>query len=170
MDTIPFTNKQSIVKVCVVWMLGLAMLLGSSGVSFAIPKIRPGKSYCDCSCQTFSKGVELIWEKVASCNLNGKKCKGTNSAGVQEDGILQHCQQCTGDASGSISNCNTAANQFGGVSPPVRPGVVEPGPSTPPTAPFSKQDMNASKLQYRGVEGEGAGSAPAGQETAPAPK
>lgn len=42
MDTIPFTHRQSLLKVCVGGMLGLALLVGSSTVSVALPKLKPG--------------------------------------------------------------------------------------------------------------------------------
>ena len=78
------TMQKIPLKLCTVWMLGLAVLLGSAGVSSALPKLRANSTYCDCSCQTFSKVTELIWEKVHSCSVNGMKCKGTNSAGEEK--------------------------------------------------------------------------------------
>jgi hypothetical protein len=148
-------------------MLGLAVLFGSSGVSFALSKIRPGKTYCDCGCKTFSRTTELNWEKVASCSVNGKKCRGTNSAGQVEDGELVKCQQCTG-GQGGYTDCTPAAGRaLEGLS--TSPGLIEPGDPAPPTAPYSKSEMN-KRVMSRGVEGEAATSAPAGQvnkDTAP---
>ena len=77
MRNIPFIN----VKLCTVWILGLAVLVGSSSASFALPKLRANKTYCDCACGTLSTSKELVWEKVASCSLNGKACSATNSTG-----------------------------------------------------------------------------------------
>jgi hypothetical protein len=42
MDNVLFINRQN-VKLFTVWILRLAVLLGSSGVSLAIPKTRLGK-------------------------------------------------------------------------------------------------------------------------------
>ena len=135
-------------KLCTVWMLGLAVLLGSPGVSSALPKLRANSTYCDCGCQTFSKVTELAWEKVHSCSVNGMKCKGTNSAGEVEEGRLVFCQQCQTDKSGDLNGCQPAAQ--GGVEGtglPGRPGAVEP--SNP--APSFPQEKG-SPIRRRGIE------------------
>lgn len=145
------------VKVALVGILGLALIAGWAEVSFAISKTRPGKTYCDCGCKTFSRTTELSWLKVASCSLNGKNCKGTNSAGQVEQGTLVNCQQCQSDNSGGYSDCTPVqgmpAPNTGGTSPPVLPGTLDPGPRKPSASQFTNQGMNAP-IMRRGVEGE----------------
>jgi hypothetical protein len=89
--------------------LASAVLLASLDVGFARPKkIQAGKTYCSCSCKTPDyTGVDLIWEKVASCALNGRDCQAQIGDKLIP-GKLQSCQQCTGDISGGFSSCDTA--------------------------------------------------------------
>jgi hypothetical protein len=87
----------------------MAGLLASIEVGVAKPaKIEPGKTYCSCSCKTPDyTGVDLIWEKVASCALNGRDCKA-KIGNALIPGKLQSCLQCTGDNDGGFASCNTA--------------------------------------------------------------
>jgi hypothetical protein len=164
-------NRASItsyrVKVALVGILGLALLVGWAEVSFAIQKTRPGRTYCDCGCKTFSRTTELSWEKVASCSLNGKNCKGTNSAGQVEQGTLVNCQQCQSDNSGGFSDCTPVrgvpAPNLGATTLPVLPGTLDSGPRKPSASQFSNQGMNAPILR-RGLEGEGAAPSPTAPE------
>jgi len=123
-------------KLCTAWIFGLAVLIGSSDVSFARPKLLANKTYCDCSCNTFSGGKELMWEKVASCSLNGKACSATNSAGKLEPGTLQHCQQCTTGGDANFNSCVEVKAMPGGLSDAPEPGVM--GSPTDPKVPPMK--------------------------------
>ncbi len=157
MQNLPCIHR-SHVKGLSIGLLGLALIIGWAEVSLALPKLKPGKTYCSCSCKTFSKGVGLDWEKVASCSLNGKSCKGKNSAGVLEDGVLQHCNECRADSSGQgYSSCTPVKDlsrpNLGGTTPPVLPGTLDPGSRQPSVAPFSHQGTNAPVFR-RGIEGE----------------
>lgn len=155
-------NRASItsyrVTVASVGLLGLVLIVGWAEESFAIQKTRPGRTYCDCGCKTSSRTTELSWEKVASCSLNGKNCKGTNSAGQVEPGTLVHCQQCQSDNAGGFADCTPVQGMptpnSGGTTPPVLPGTLDPGPRKPSASQFSNQGMNAPILR-RGIEGEG---------------
>ena len=88
--------------------LGTVIVLAGFASGVARPKIQANKTYCSCSCKTPDyTGVDLIWEKVASCALNGRDCKAQIGDKLIP-GKLQSCQQCTGDNSGGFSSCNTA--------------------------------------------------------------
>ena len=107
--------RRSMNLLCV-GLLGSAVLLAWFEIGFTRPKIEAGKTYCSCSCKTdMYTGVDLIWEKVASCRLNGKDCKA--QIGNQlVPGKLEGCLQCTGDSSGGFSSC-TKARIFGIMRP-----------------------------------------------------
>jgi hypothetical protein len=123
---------RAIVKVFVVGTLGLAVLLGSSAVSLALPKLIGGKTYCLCTC--FSKQTQqredLGWEKVGGCSgANGKACSFT-SGGKKVSGELLGCWQCTADAnSGCTASGASAYRAPGGLT--VAPGDTPPSPTTP---------------------------------------
>ena len=73
------------------WTAGLAVLLGSPVVTLAAPiKFLPGKTYCDCACVTADGNVELSWEIVSHCAVDGKSCSGNGKPGT-----LANCQECT---------------------------------------------------------------------------
>jgi hypothetical protein len=139
---------RGIVKVFVVWTLGLAVLLGSTGVGLALrPKFQPGKTYCQCACRNATGTADLTWQKVASCNINGKSCSfnNPNNLGKLEPGKLDDCMSCQADSGGGLL-CSAAPGS--GLRTP-REGLLDP-PKT---------------IMPRGVEGE-----PAQEEKAPAPK
>jgi hypothetical protein len=169
MDTIPFTNRQSIVKVFVVWILGLAVLLGSSTVSLATQKWEVGHIYCFCDCDAGrTPTVGNNWEKRYSCALaNGIKC---TSRTVGDDkpinGVLKNCHECT-------INVNDYSCESGFPKPPLppngpgseinpyRPGQNAPVESSPYLDPYS---IPGNLPRSRGVEPESPVTPPAGQE------
>lgn len=158
MGRIPFTNRQSIVKVCVVGMLGLAILLGSSSVTLAREKKQCNPAIKDvhgCSpCDLQSRGATSCLEQavndavkypsqthIVKCGPGGKQCCIININ------------------TGKEISCRAISN----VQPPIGPGeatpkpgdlpgTVEPGPRKQPP-PYSKSGMNAP-IMKRGVEGE----------------
>ena len=146
MDTTSFTKRQRIVKIRVVLILGLAVLVGSSTVTWAEPKFKIGTTSCRCTCadKTNHKNYSIFgWEKVGACQgAVGKNCSfkkpGDTTATAGE---LTECQQCFTGADGM--SCGGPQSNTQGTTAPVRPGVVEPGPRTPSTDPFSKSGMNA---------------------------
>ena len=101
---------RAIVKVGVLWTLGLGVLLAPA-VTLALP-YKPGKTYCSCGCKTASTTVGLVWELVAHCSLNGHSCKGDGKAGK-----LETCQKCTAASSTVLA---TARLQHGRPSHPLR--------------------------------------------------
>jgi len=159
MENILFINRQSIVKVCVVWMLGLAVLLGSSGVSLALFKrFEANKRYCGCECANSTGFNNLYWEKVASCSLNGRKCTFNNPTnGMRlEQGTLRSCMDCVGDADGSGGALCTAKVTPGELS--LTPGdlTIAPESGTSQSSPplYDPRIAPKSQIQKRGVEGE----------------
>ena len=122
---------RGMLKGFVVGTLGLAVLLGSSAVSLALPKLIAGKTYCMCGCYSKEGGNrDLGWEKVGACSLaNGKACSFT-FGGKKVSGKLQDCSQCTADAQG------VCVYSSGRVYGPT--GEFEVAPSPPPTVPPRK--------------------------------
>jgi hypothetical protein len=135
MDTVPFTNRQSIVKVCVVGMLGLAVLLGSSTVSFALKKLAGNNVTCHCWCDTGTNGGihyggMLTWNRTSfeSCNITGKGCVKDN-----RQGTIVECDECQPNpeaVGGKICQAAAGYQQGGGyVKPPaLRDEAVNPKP------------------------------------------
>jgi hypothetical protein len=116
------------IKVFGVWTVGLAVMLGTTGVSLALPKMKPGHTYCVCTCA--GEGIDpanavLSWEKVASCSVNGKACKSGGKKGV-----LSECNQCTGQADGKPGGCNPAKPR-----PPFQPPELPPPRPSPRGVP-----------------------------------
>jgi len=109
MNTIPFTNRQSIVKVFVVWMLGLAVLVGSTTVTYALPPLKPGATYCRCHCKGNTTGDDryLEWPKVNSCGLNGTGCTIENKGNPKppEAGTLEGCEECVAKDTLDFGSC-----------------------------------------------------------------
>jgi len=175
MNTIPFTNRQSIVKVCVVGILGLAVFIGSSGVSLAVCKgTLCNRITCHCFCDTGTNGGVhyggvLSWDRKLSesCNIVGKGCNKDN-----REGTVTECSECIPNQSGGRDLCTKFAQDVTGTKYPAYPGVVEPVNPAPKTYPYSKSEMNKRVMPMpRGVEGEPATSAPTEQkDTTPAPK
>lgn len=91
-------------KVLTVSTLGLAVLLGSTGVAFALAKFQQGKTYCQCSCRSTTGFKDLTWEKVASCNINGKNCSFNDPYNQNKltAGKLDSCMSCQADAQGGL--------------------------------------------------------------------
>jgi hypothetical protein len=146
-----------IIKVFVVWTVGLAMLLASSGVSLALPKIRGGHTYCKCACQNATGGyATLYWEKVASCSLTGGKCTFNNPKDNNqlESGTLKGCEQCTPQTDGTLFNCTAAMIQQPGGMEPLPGGMMQPPGSPPPARPGTVAPGMTSPIMPRGVEGQ----------------
>jgi hypothetical protein len=92
-------------KTFVVWALGLAVLLGSEGVGLALSKFQQGKTYCQCACRGTTGFADLTWEKVASCNINGKNCKFNDPrlpGSPLQAGKLENCMSCQPDKEGGL--------------------------------------------------------------------
>lgn len=145
-----------IIKGFVVWTVGLAVLLGSSGVSLALPKTKVGHTYCSCVCgDGIHRPANLYWEKVASCAIDGKACSFSDTlGGPLYPGTLRNCEQCTGTGGvAGLDNCTVAmTSQPGGMQP--LPGVMMPPPgSPPPTRPGSVAPGMTAPIMPRGVEG-----------------
>lgn len=155
MEAIPFINRQRIVKLSVVWVLGLTVLLGSAAIAMALVKFEPGKTYCYCSCRSGGGVKGLYWERVGACGgANGKNCSFKNPIGQTEQGKLDSCQKCDSNSIGGFSCVPEAMSQeFGGMS--KGGDSRDPGTVRPPgqTAPVPKAGMNAP-IMRRGVEPE----------------
>lgn len=173
MDTTPFTERQRIVKIRVVLILGLAVLVGSSTVTLAATKYKPGRPYCLCFCETgvdsdgITTGTVLEWEKVAHCSKVGDKCTASGKAGK-----LSACQECIGSPNGTkVQQCTKQAitgtiNPFGQKETPLE-GTPPPPPKK--VDPFFQRAPQG--IYHRGVEGEQPATAPTGEEgTTTAPK
>lgn len=96
---------RGIVKVYVVWTVGLAVLLGSTGVGLALSKFQQGKTYCQCACRSATSTADLTWEKVASCNINGKRCSFNDPRAPGNPltpGKLDSCMSCQADKEGGL--------------------------------------------------------------------
>jgi len=95
---------RAIMKVSVMWTLGLAVLLGSTGVALALAKFQQGKTYCQCSCRSATGFADLTWEKVASCNINGKSCSFNDPYNQNKltAGKLDSCMSCQADKEGEL--------------------------------------------------------------------
>jgi hypothetical protein len=175
MNTIPFTNRRSIVKGCVVGILGLAVLLGSSGVSLAEPIFGAGTTSCRCTCNSKANPRNyaiLGWKKVGACQLAvGKNCSFTKDD-VKYAGTLGECSQCQTTATGTdCGGPQSSQPGLGGAAVPFdqRPNTVAPDPHPLNTKPYPGQQKLPAAT--RGIEPESPVSAPTGQEEkATAPK
>ena len=154
-------HTKVVVFATVVGLVGM-MASADAAPNRGTPGSQERKNWCD--------------SKLRDCYDAAKEtCEFTYPPSISPDCISGRKKSC--DSSyGSNSTCTTApriSQPGGAVTPPVRPGVVEPGPRTLSTAPFSKQGMTAPMIQPRGVEGEGAPATAAPTEqknTTPAPK
>lgn len=172
MDTTPSTKGQRSMKICVVLILGLAVLVGSSTVTRAAQKYKAGRSYCFCFCQTGTDstgtaiGGVLEWEMTNSCSVVGKKC---DSAG--KFGKLTTCSECIGSPTGDkVQQCTKQS-----ISGTINPGLFDPGGAPAEQGPKQRFDpaQQAPKggIYRRGVEGESPATAPTVEEgTTTAPK
>jgi hypothetical protein len=117
------------IKVVGVWAVGLAVLLGTTGVSLAqLPK-RPGQTWCACTCDTnpgdpndCGECKVLNWEMTYHCAVNGRRCTANG-----KPGRLTDCNQCVVNQDLALGPCSPAKPS---VAPP-RP----PPPKVPPTGP-----------------------------------
>jgi hypothetical protein len=142
-----FTRRRgmrAIVKVFVVWTLGLAVLVGSPAVSLALPKLRVGKTYCVCGCysQQANVNTNLMWEMTKACGLSDHKgCSTTDSNGKKVSGTLHDCWQCTADTdSGCSASGALGVHRLIGETELT----VEPEPS--PVPPGEQRHQVAPKL------------------------
>lgn len=146
-----------ITKGFIAWTVGIAVVLGSSEVSLALPKIRGGHTYCSCVCgDGIHRSANLYWEKVASCAVNGKACSFSDTlGGPLYPGSLRNCEQCTGVEGGGFDNCTVAMTSQppGGIEPPAASGMVQPPGSPPPPRPGIHSPGMTSPIMPRGVEG-----------------
>ena len=117
----------SLVKYCVLSTVALDVLLGSSGVSLARPKV-PGKTYCACWCY-WKEGNEVHWGTgqyivdpgIGGLCQNGGTITGCSGKdGVNHVGTLDYCQN-------KLHSPDILAPQPGGISQPM--------PTAPPTGP-----------------------------------
>ena len=129
---------RAIVKVFVVWTLGLAALFGSSGVSLAERPQIPVATFCGCTCwysgagwKTTSKGVTFTTDRSCSiyngqtCFCDGQTCYLKYDGAARYKGALDDCK------SSPLSKAEplppTPPPGTGGVSPPVvAPGFQPP--------------------------------------------
>jgi len=83
---------RSIVKAFVV----VALVVGPSAVSLALPIRNTGGTRCKCSCRTANDYKELDWLMDKSCvSSNGVGCKFTNDGGkTYKSGTLGSCTEC----------------------------------------------------------------------------
>ena len=134
---------RAIVKVSVVWTLGLAMLVGTAAVSVALPP-EFNTTHCKCLC-TASNGnsKELTWAMTGSCKSNGKACSFTVDGGKTFDpGKLSNCKICQPNY--PLPTCTSAIS--------VPPGSLQQ--LQPLTPPPGRMPAPAGTIQRRGVEGE----------------
>ena len=123
MEIIRFTNRQRIVKGCVVGILGLAVLLGSSVVTLAAAIRKANTEYCACSCstKTGSHQTSLYWVKhpsIACARAEGSTCWiGEKGAPGSVKGEVKYCGTCTTDSTGEFATCRD-----GFPKPPSGPG------------------------------------------------
>jgi len=175
MNTIPFTNRQSIVKVCVVGILGLAVLVGSSTVTLAARKKLAGNNVtCHCYCDTGTNGgihyggvLSWVRKSYESCNLLGRGCDKDG-----REGTVTECSECIPNPKGGRVLCQEIERvgflPGGGV---IKPPAEQSDPVIKPPLPYQKPATGGGVIRYRGVEGEPATSAPTEQkDTTPAPK
>lgn len=162
METIPFTTRQRTVKLFTVGVIGLVLLLGSSGVTLADRKdriVRARQCFCECSYTNGGVGVwSWGWDAVQPCNQVGDNCKDTGGSGK-----FTKCTECVAKnlTTNKYMQCSTA-----NISTAPGGGVIKPpaerGDPVPSTDPFSKSGMKAPIIQRRGVEGDQPADAPPG--------
>ena len=114
----PLIGRQSIVKVFVVWTLGLAVLFGSPPLSFAGPKLLrpPG---CQCTCWYADAGGTMKEGKTFVPRPNETSCTPLL---VRGRGV-----PCKDRAGKEYLGTRWANCKFiGGMTLPVAPGVQPP--------------------------------------------
>lgn len=123
---------REIVKLFVVWTLGLAVLFGSPGVGFAQRPPISVAAYCECTCWYSGAGgnttrmqVTFTTDKSCSiysgqtCYCDGQTCYPKYNAGARYKGALYDCKRTLPMKQAEPS----APVPPGGVKPPV----VAPG-------------------------------------------
>ncbi len=135
MKEAPLTDRQRIVKVFVVWTLGLAVLFGSLAVSSAGRPPIPVVKYCGCTCwytgaggKTTSMQVTFTTDKSCSiynrqtCYCDGQTCYSKYNAGAWYKGELIGCKNTL-----PVKQAEPPANPPpGGTRPAVTPGMKQP--------------------------------------------
>ena len=124
------------IRVLAVWTLGLAVLLGSTGVGLAF---KPNATYCQCSCRNATGTADLRWEKVAHCNLDGRRCSFNNPYAnfKLQPGKLDSCMTCQSDSKGSLL-CSASDSS-----------------AAPAPGPLLRTPLESSKtITPRGLEGQ----------------
>jgi hypothetical protein len=149
----------------IVTFLTVVCLMGMMASADASSKKRPGKAGS-------TERAGWCAAKYTECTLDGEIYCDTK----YKDTIIAHsaCNaQKRRECADAYTDCNTLPqiSQPGGVvTPPVRPGTVEPRPRTPSTAPLNKSGIGGA-VRQRGVEGGPPASTPTEQEDkAPAQK
>jgi len=125
---------RAIVKVFVVWTLGLTVLFGSPALSSAAPPIA-AVTYCGCTCwysgaggKTQSKGMTFTTDRSCSiysgqtCYCDDQRCYREYNAAARYKGALYDCKSTPP----LIQSEPPAPVPPGGVRPPVAPGVQPP--------------------------------------------
>lgn len=160
METILFITRQRTAKLFTVGVIGLAVLLGSSGVTLAGPKDRlVSVRQCLCACKRGDGEIRVFewgWKAGQQCNAIGKNCT-SDPGNASSSGQFIECSECLAKnlTTGKYSQCQKFANA--NISTAPGGGVIKPpaerGDPVPSTDPFSKSGMNAP-IMKRGVEGE----------------
>ena len=124
---------RAIVKVFVVWTLGLAVLFGSPALSSAAPPPIPVVTYCVCTCwyrwlsstgwKSMGKGVTFTTNDSCSiynrqkCFCDGQTCYSKDNAEARYKGELLGCKNTL-----LMKQAEPPVNAPpGGVRPPVTP-------------------------------------------------
>src|SRR5262245_45073869 len=124
------------IKVLGVWTVGLAVLLGTIGVSLAQQPKVPGRTWCVCTCDSQSGpgcGECSIrsWELTYHCHANGRLCKSDTG----KRGTLTNCNYCKIMDDFKFGQCSTEKPLVAPPEdqPPKVPRTRVPQPPTGPT-------------------------------------
>jgi hypothetical protein len=126
------TNRHSLAKLFMAWIVGLTVLVGPSAVSLAAPKDDPNKS-CRCTCAGDQAGgwnKDLVSQDERHCKLNGRKCTAT-IGGTKLQGTLHSCSICTKGGICVAVGAAGAPLAGGGARAPIGP-IAPPEPGAPP--------------------------------------
>jgi hypothetical protein len=126
---------RAITKVFVVGTLGLAVLVGSSAVSLALPKDNRTRD-CSCTCNANGHNSLLTFSLDGyDCELgNGQRCTGMNPDGTLSSGKLYNC------CDRIFTSCRGAAERSVILPPEVAPPApVSPGEQRHQVAPKLNQ-------------------------------
>jgi len=134
------TNK----NISVVWTLGLTLLCGIAGL------VIPPASIAAPNTGSTPKTEKECKADLANCKTNCEKTM------IDIDNNVQRCKDLCMDGYIICTPARSSGQpggNLGGVSQPVRPGVLQPMQPTRKSSPYSKPGMNAP-IMRRGVEGE----------------